>query len=224
LHAIGILGGTFDPIHFGHLRMAEELREKLGLERIRFIPAALPPHRASPQTDAFHRAEMVRLAIAGNPAFTLDNRELARAGPSYTFDTLTELRTELGPDVPLSLLIGGDAFLGLHTWHRWRELSDLAHIVVAHRPGAIPREDAMSPDLQQSWQSRGTVQPEDLKVSPAGKILLLPITALDISASAIRTAFMQGNSTRYLLPETVRAYIDSYQLYASQATKESHGT
>lgn len=224
MHAIGILGGTFDPIHFGHLRMAEELREKLGLERIRFIPAALPPHRASPQTDAFHRAEMVRLAIAGNSAFTLDNRELARAGPSYTFDTLTELRAELGPDVPLSLLIGGDAFFGLHTWHRWRELPDLAHIVVAHRPGAIPREDAMSPDLQQSWQSRGTAQPEDLKVSPAGKILLLPITALDISASAIRTAFMQGNSARYLLPETVRTYIDSHQLYASQAPKESHGT
>ena len=224
MNAIGILGGTFDPIHFGHLRMAEELREKLGLERIRFIPAALPPHRASPQTDAFHRAEMVRLAIAGNSAFTLDNRELARAGPSYTFDTLTELRTELGPDVPVSLLIGSDAFLGLHTWHRWRELPDLAHLVVAHRPGAIPQEDAMSPDLQQSWQSRGTVQPEDLKASPAGKILLVPITALDISASAIRTAFMQGNSTRYLLPETVRAYIDSHQLYASQATKESHGT
>jgi nicotinate-nucleotide adenylyltransferase len=224
MNAIGILGGTFDPIHFGHLRMAEELREKLGLVSIRFIPAAVPPHRASPQIAAFHRAEMVRLAIAGNPGFTLDNRELARSGPSYTLDTLTELRAELGTNSPFCLLIGSDAFLGLHTWHRWHELLDLAHIVVAHRPGTTPKEDAMSPELRQVWQQCGTLQSADVQTSPAGRILLLPITALDISASAIRTAFMQGNSTRYLLPETVRAYIDSHQLYASQATKESHGT
>ncbi|HSI22841.1 MAG TPA: nicotinate-nucleotide adenylyltransferase [Methylophilaceae bacterium] len=224
MHAIGILGGTFDPIHFGHLRMAEELREKIGLERIRFIPAAIPPHRASPQIEAFHRAEMVRLAIAGNPAFTLDNRELARSGPSYTFDTLNELRAELGADTPLCLLIGSDVYLGLHTWHRWRELLDLAHLVVAHRPGTTPKEDSMSPELRQLWQQRGTLQPADVQVTPAGRILLLPITALDISASAIRTAFMEGRSTRYLIPETVRTYIESHHLYARQASKEHHGT
>lgn len=224
MNAIGILGGTFDPIHFGHLRMAEELREQLGLERVRFIPAAVPPHRASPQIEAFHRAEMVRLAIAGNPAFTLDNRELARSGPSYSLDTLTELRAELGTETPLCLLIGSDAFLGLHTWHRWRELQDLAHFIVAHRPGTIPREDAMSPELRQVWQQRGTLQPADVQAMPAGRILLLPITALDISASAIRTALVEGRSTRYLMPETVRAYIDSHHLYARQASKEHHGT
>lgn len=223
MHAIGILGGTFDPIHFGHLRMAEELREKLGLEQIRFIPAALPPHRGSPLINADHRAELVKLAIAGNPEFVLDTRELARPGPSYTIDTLMELRAELGPEISLCLLIGSDAFLGLPSWHRWRELLDLANIIVAHRPGAIPSEEAMKPELRQLLQERRVEDPDELRM-PAGQVLLLPITALDISASAIREAFMQGKSTRYLLPETVRAYIDSHHLYASQATKESHGT
>ena len=134
------------------------------------------------------------------------------------------MRAESGTETPLCLLIGSDAFLGLHTWHRWRELFDLAHLVVAHRPGTIPREDAMSPELRQLWQQRGTLQPADVQTTSAGRILLLPITALDISASAIRTAFMEGRSTRYLLPETVRTYIDSHHLYARQASKEHHGT
>lgn len=216
MHAIGILGGTFDPIHHGHLRMAEELREKLGLEQVRFIPAALPPHRASPQINADHRAKLVKLAIAGNPEFALDTRELARPGPSYTIDTLMELRAELGPRISLCLLIGSDAFLGLPTWHRWREMPDLANIVVAHRPGATPSEEAMKPELRQFLQERRVEAPAELRM-PAGQVLLQPITALDISASAIRDAFKQGKSTRYLLPETVRAYIDSHHLYAIQA-------
>jgi nicotinate-nucleotide adenylyltransferase len=223
LHAIGLLGGTFDPVHHGHLRMAEELREKLGLDQVRLIPAAIPPHRANPQITADHRAEMVKLAIAGNPAFALDTRELARPGPSYTFDTLTELRAELGSQVSLCLLIGSDAFLGLPDWHRWHELLDLAHIIVAQRPGAVPNEEAMKPELRQQWQDRRVENPAELRM-PAGQILLQSITALDISASGIRAAFMQGLSTRYLLPETVRTYIDSHHLYAAQAPKEPHGT
>lgn len=220
MHPIGILGGTFDPIHFGHLRMAEELREKLGLAQVRFIPAATPPHRASPMIDARHRSEMVRLAIRGNPAFLLDARELERPGPSYTYDTLTELRAELGDSIPLCLLVGGDAFLGLDTWHRWQELLDLAHIVVAHRPGATPREDNMPAAIRDAWRRHGTQRAEDLHSSPSGRIFLQPITALDISASAIREALRQGRSTRYLLPESVCDYIHQHHLYH----RTSHGT
>jgi len=220
LQAIGILGGTFDPVHFGHLRMAQELRDELQLASVRFVPAASPPHRDQPQTAAAHRVAMTRLAIAGNPAFSLDTRELDRPGPSYTFDTLTELRAELGRDTPLCLLVGGDAFLGLPTWHRWRELLDLAHIVVAHRPGAIPSEAAMADELRALWEKRRTDDPASLHRSPAGNILLHRITALDIAASAIRSTLRHGRSVRYLLPDAVSDYIQTHHLYQ----KEPHGT
>ena len=213
MQAIGILGGTFDPIHFGHLRMAQELHDELELAAIRFVPAASPPLRAAPQTSAAQRAEMVRLAIAGNPAFGLDLRELARTGPSYTFDTLSELRAELGANVPLALLLGGDAFLGLPGWHRWQELPQLAHMVVAHRPGAVPDATRMPPELQALWQQRASANSADLHSSAAGRIFLQRITALDISASHIRRTLQQGHSARYLLPEAVSDYIGAHRLY-----------
>lgn len=218
--SIGILGGTFDPIHFGHLRMAQELYEELGLAKIRFIPAAIPPHRPNPQSETLHRAEMVRLAIAGNPAFSLDTRELQRPGASYTFDTLTELRAELGDQTPLCLLLGSDAFLGISTWHRWQELLTLAHIVVAHRPGASPHEDAMTPTLREVWRVHQTSHHEALQETACGKILLQTITALDISASRIRNRLHHGRSPSYLLPESVCDYIHTHHLYP----KEQHGT
>jgi nicotinate-nucleotide adenylyltransferase len=210
---VGILGGTFDPIHFGHLRMAQELREELRLTEVRFIPTAIPPHRPHPRTDTRHRVAMVRLAIAGNDAFRLDDRELQRGGASYTYDTLTELRTELGKDTPLCLLIGGDAFLGLPTWHRWTELSDLAHIVVAHRPGAVPSAQAMPPALREVWLARRSNEPEALTATPAGRIWVHAMTALDISASAIRDLLQHLHSPRYLLPDSVCDYIHIHHLY-----------
>lgn len=219
MRAIGILGGTFDPIHFGHLRMAQELFEMLGLAEVRFVPAANPAHRDTPQTSAQHRAEMVALAISGNPAFTLDTRELHRAGASYTFDTLSELRTELGPEAPIVLLLGGDAFLGLPTWHRWQELADLAHIVVAHRPGTIPNAALLPEKLKDVWQRRAISNPAELHASPAGRMLMQDIPALDISASSIRGILHQGRSPRYLLPESVHSYIHSHQLYLHPPAK-----
>jgi len=135
LKPVGILGGTFDPIHYGHLRLAEEMRELAGLQQIRFIPTGNPPHRDAPQVSALHRSAMVKLAIADHPDFVLDEREVRRAAKSFTVDTLRELRTELGETQPLCLLMGGDAFLQLHTWHQWEKLLDLAHIVVGYRPG-----------------------------------------------------------------------------------------
>jgi nicotinate-nucleotide adenylyltransferase len=134
---VGVLGGTFDPIHFAHLRLAQELAAAIGLAKVLFIPAGTPPHRGTPFVSAGHRREMVRIAIEGNALFELDERELHRDGPSYSFDTLTGLRAELGRR-PLCLLLGADAFAALTTWHRWEELFELAHLVVAHRPGHAP--------------------------------------------------------------------------------------
>jgi nicotinate-nucleotide adenylyltransferase len=211
--SIGIFGGTFDPIHFGHLRMAEELRTQLGLEQVRFIPSALPPHRDQPQAPAQDRAAMVELAIADNPAFVLDRRELERAAPSYTVDTLLELREEFGAEIPLLLFIGSDAFLGLPGWHRWRELPALAHIVVACRPGVTLRENTLDSELQTLWRQHKTEHIADLHNAPAGKILWCAITELDIASSRIRDAYARRISTRYLLPEAVRDYITSHHLY-----------
>ncbi len=216
MQSIGILGGTFDPIHFGHLRMAQELAEDLNFQAVRFIPAYQPPHRSQPQGLAGHRLEMVRLAIAGNPRFLLDLREFERGGASYMVDTLASLRAEFGADAPLYLLLGVDAFLGLPAWHRWRELFGLAHLVVAHRPG-FTLDAGMTPELRTEWQQRHTIQPDQ---SACGHILSREITALDISASAIRNAIAQGRSVRYLLPDTVNDYIQHHHLYQ----KETHGT
>lgn len=212
---IGILGGTFDPIHFGHLRMAEELAEALGLAQVRIIPAAQPPLRGRPQCSPQQRCDMLRLAIAGNPMFVLDPCELQRDGPSYTVDTLTALRADVGPDSPLCLFVGADAFNGLPAWHRWESLITLAHLVVAHRPGASLQPAAMTEPLRRLWQNHHTAQPRALQQRAAGCLLQHRITALDISASHIRSLLLQGKSCRYLVPEPVREYIDQHHLYES---------
>lgn len=214
---IAILGGTFDPIHFGHLRMAQELGAVLGAAQVRFIPAGLPAHRDTPHANSAHRQAMVTLAIAGNPLFRLDSREIARNAPSYTVDTLTELRAELGSAQPLCLLMGADAFLGLPTWHRWRELFALAHIVVAHRPGfsAETWRAAMDYELLLQWQQRQTTQIADLHAAAGGGIFAHAMTALDISASAIRAQLQSGRSPRYLLPDAALNYIHANLLYSN---------
>ena len=214
MNPIGIFGGTFDPIHFGHLRLAEEMAEALCLGSVRFIPAGTPPHRTRPRTDAHLRLEMVRLAIAGNPHFVLDGREVGLPRLSYTVETLTSLRAEVGPDQPLCLLLGADAFLGLTSWHRWQDLFTLAHIAVAHRPG-FPQstwKDAM-PEALRAELERRMAQAQDLTSCAAGLIVTRPITALDISATHIRDTLRTARSPRYLLPNAVLDYIQSNHLY-----------
>lgn len=159
---------------------------------------------------------MAKLACAGNPLFAVDDREIRRTGPSYTVDTLTELRAELGPDQPLCLLLGADAFLGLATWHRWQDLFGLAHIAVAHRPGFAQSgwADSMPPALQQALAARQTADPSALAKAPAGHILSYAITPLDISASHIRTDLQQGKSPRYLVPDAALDYISQNNLYS----------
>lgn len=214
---LGILGGTFDPIHFGHLRLAQEIGEAFRLDRVRFIPNGVPPHRPAPYVSATHRLEMVRLAIAGNPLFELDEREVRRAGPAYTFDTLTELRAALGADRPLAMLLGADAFLEFATWHRWHELFGLAHVVVAHRPGFPPGSwpAAMPQPLAREYTSRLMKQPLAVHLSPAGGVATIAIAALDISATKIREMVRERRSPRYLLPDAVLDYIDANRLYCS---------
>jgi len=211
--SVGILGGTFDPIHFAHLRLAEELADALALPEVRFIPASIPPHRVTPRVTAAHRLQMARLACAGNARFLVDDRECRRAGPSYTVDTLLELRTELGEQTALCLLMGVDAFLGLTTWSRWKRLFELAHIVVAHRPGFAVEPARMPADLARHFQTRSASAMSQLHQSAAGLVWLQAVTPLDISATAIRAAIREQHSARYLLPDSVLDYIHRSSLY-----------
>jgi nicotinate-nucleotide adenylyltransferase len=214
---IGLLGGAFDPIHFGHLRLAQELCEDLDLAEVRFIPVGVPPHRRKPETAARHRLEMVRLAVEGNTAFRVDGREIAKYTPSYSVETLRELRAELGA-TPLCLLLGADAFLGLTNWHHWRELFDHAHLVVAIRPGFLRStwDDLMPEELESELARRQTDEVGDLHNLPAGKVLVRGITLLDVSASGVRSMMAAGKNPRYLVPDCVLAYIQQNGLYRTK--------
>ena len=213
MQPIGVFGGTFDPIHFGHLRLAEEMAEEVGLAQVRFIPAGQPPHRGAPRVAATHRLEMVRRAISGNPRFSVDAREVEKPRPSYTVDTLTALRAELGEAQPLWLLLGADAFLGLPSWHNWRQLFELAHIIVADRPGASVLQSGAMPESLKSEISRRRLS-EGPASGRVGSVLLRQMTPLAISATAIRDTLARRGSIRYLLPDAVHDYIYEHHLYA----------
>jgi nicotinate-nucleotide adenylyltransferase len=213
---VGVLGGTFDPIHLGHLRLAEELAAALRLEEVRLVPSGTPPHRSAPRVSVEHRVAMTRLATAGNTRFTVDEREARSDGPAYTFDSLSGLRAETGATRPLALLLGADAFLEFATWHRWHELFSLAHVAIAHRPG-FPVErwaERMPQPLAREFSARLMQQPLAIHLAPAGGIVVVAITALDISATAIRDMLGAGRSPRYLLPDAVLDYIRSHHLYS----------
>jgi nicotinate-nucleotide adenylyltransferase len=213
---IGILGGTFDPVHNGHLRLAQEALEQCRLVAVRFIPSGIPPHRAAPQAGVQQRLEMVRLAVQGNPAFMLDEREIRRPGPCYTVDTLTELRAETGATQPLCLLLGGDAFLQLHTWHEWKRLFELAHIVVMQRAGGRPLGNAIATadaTLRNEYHARLAPAARVLHSAPAGSILVADMPALEISATDLRKRCAEKRDIHYLLPDTVAHYIQTHHLY-----------
>ena len=209
---MGLFGGTFDPIHFGHLRTAFELLQSLKLAEVRFLPTGNPPHRERTLADAELRLAMVRAAVAGQPGFVVDDREVRRAGASYTVDTLTELRREF-PHRSLCLLLGMDAFLGLPNWHRWRELFGLAHVVVAHRPGW--KAPAQGP-LGELMVDRGTGAVNELHGSPAGRIYVHAVTQLEISSTDLRQIIDAGRDPRFLVPDPVRDLIQESGCYARQ--------
>jgi nicotinate-nucleotide adenylyltransferase len=207
---MGIFGGTFDPIHYGHLRTAFELQEALRLPEMRFMPAGNPPHREHTVASNAQRLEMVRAATAGQPGFTVDEREMQKSGPSYSVDTLAELRAEY-PTRPLCLIVGMDAFLGLPKWHQWRELLSLAHLVVAHRPGW--RAPTMGP-LGEMLVDRGTGTVQDLHQAVAGRIYIHAVTQLEISSTDVRALIHAGRDPRYLMPDGVRRIIQESGCYA----------
>ncbi len=210
---LGLFGGTFDPVHYGHLRLAEESIAHLGLGGVRWIPAGQPPHRGVPQVTAAQRLAMVRRAVDGNPRFSVDPAEVEAAVPSYTVLTLERLRRELGPDRPLVLLVGADAFAGLASWHRWRDLFALAHVAVSHRPG-FPVEPASLPaELAGEFAGRRLADAAGLRQAPAGGIVTFAMTQLAISATQIRKLLANSLSARYLLPDEVLDYIQTHSLY-----------
>ncbi len=214
--AIGLFGGTFDPVHFGHLRLATELAEAFRLEKVVFIPAGLPYHRGrTAHASAEERLTMLKLAIARDPRFDLDERELRRDGATYSYDTLAAIRAERGPEQPLVFLAGSDAFARIDTWHRWAELFELAHFAVAIRgddsawstrgPGAFPRE---------VWP-RITLNLREMLSAPAGKVMTFAMTPLAISSTTIRALVAEGSSIRYLAPDPVVEFVRSHGIYST---------
>jgi nicotinate-nucleotide adenylyltransferase len=208
---IGLFGGTFDPIHFGHLRSALEVQQVLHLDQIRFIPLHGAVHRDPPEVSSALRMRMVEAAIADQPGFIADPRELTRAGPSYTVDTLREIRGEQ-PDEVLCLMMGLDAFNGFSTWHRPDEILRLAHLIVMQRPG----ESGLTPDARELLEARRCQGAEELESRHVGGVLLQTFTQLQISATQIRRILRQGHSPRYLLPDGVLQLIFEHNLYLAK--------
>lgn len=211
---LGIFGGTFDPVHVGHLRLAEEAREALGLSAVRWIPAGQPRHRGQPMAAAGHRLRMVELALAGHPRFEIDPAEATSGEASYTVPTLERLRRTLGSR-PLVLLLGADAYAGLPGWHRWQEIFSLAHVAIAHRPGFALEPSALPAALREIHRARAVADdhPAALSAVPAGCVIGFPTTPLDVSATRIRELLAAGRSVRYLLPQAVIDYIHHHHLY-----------
>lgn len=210
--AIGLYGGTFDPVHHAHLRLALEVREALGLAGLRFVPCHVPALRAAPGASGEQRRAMLELAIRGEPGLSVDDRELRRSGPSYTIDTLASLRAELGPEVPLVWLLGADAWAQLPRWRDWQRLTDFAHLAVLARPGAAACETPVDPALA-AFLAEHRADPSCLRERAAGGVWFQPASLLDISASAVRAALRAGRSARYWLPEAVLDYIARHGLY-----------
>ena len=207
---IGVFGGTFDPIHYGHLRTAFEMLQVLRFDEVRFMPCGDPPHRGTTIASASERYRMVELATAGQNGFVVDDREIRRQGPSYSIDTLLSLREEF-PDRALGLIVGMDAFLGLPGWHRWAEFLDVAHIIVAHRPGW--KAPDMGP-LGEMITDSGTHRVDDLHAAPHGRVHIHAVTQLEISSTEIRELVAAGRDPRFLMPDSVRDEITASGCYA----------
>lgn len=210
MRPMGVFGGTFDPIHYGHLRTAFEMLQALRFADVRFIPCGDPPHRGTTFASAAERLRMVELATAGQDGFVADDREVRRNGPSYTIDTLLTLRNEF-PGRAIGLILGMDAFLGLPEWHRWDEILGLAHIIVAHRPGWKAPDIGPLGDLITEF---GTHRVNDLHTTLNGRLHIHAVTQLEISSTEIRDLVAAGRDPRFLMPDSVRSEIEESGCYA----------
>lgn len=215
---IGILGGTFDPIHFGHLRTALELLETLAMDRMLIIPSGVPPHREMPAATVRQRLDMIHLALTNDSSLQLDSRECRKSGTSYSVVTLRELRARWGEDTALDFCVGTDAFMSMNTWHCWEQLVEYCNIVVVSRPGwHLPAD--LGP--MEVWRDRFTEDSDTLLRRPAGAVLFVALTLMDVSATRIRRLVNQGRSARYLMPETVWQYIQQHRLYRADTQDTS---
>ena len=205
-----LLGGTFDPVHYGHLRCADEARTRLGLNKLYLLPAGNPPHRGMPQATVRQRLDMLQLARREFPQLEIDDRETRRSGPSYMFDTLRELRSSLGHS-PLVLLIGQDAANQLHTWYKWERLFELCHIVILTRPDTPA---SYTSALAERVQPRLVSGVNELFETEAGAVFHLEVEPIDISASGIKHIIRSGDSPSSMLPEAVLQYIIENRLYS----------
>jgi nicotinate-nucleotide adenylyltransferase len=210
LNAIGIFGGTFDPVHIGHLRTCIELCDYLGLDEINLVPCARPPHREQPLVTPAHRWAMLGLAVENEPLLRADDRELRRQGPSYTINTVQDLRAEMGPDRRLYLCIGMDSLVGLQSWSHWQEIANFCHLVVVARPGwEVPKCGPVADWLR----DKIAADVATLGCAPAGRVLVKEMTLLPISSTQLRVDLAHGRSVRYLLPDRVLDYIKRHSLY-----------
>ncbi len=210
---IGILGGTFDPVHHGHLRLALEALDRAGLDHVRLVPLHTPPHREQPIAAPGQRREMLRRALEGIDSLILEDCELERQGVSYTIDTLQEIKTKI-PDRHLCLIMGMDALQSLNTWHRWRAIPETAHIIVVERPGeSMPETE---PEVAALLETASATDPALLQRTEAGVVLRIRIPSLDISSTRLRKMFAQGRDVRFLLPSSVLEFIHHEKLYDSE--------
>ena len=214
-HLVGIFGGTFDPIHYGHLRIAEEIVETVGLQKMYFVPAGMPRLRHSPVASPQHRVEIVRLAIQKNSDFVLDEREIHRDGVSYSIDSVREFKQEFGEEVGLCLVLGVDAFIKLSEWNNWKELFNLCHFIISTRPGYILTSinELLPKELREECSQRWVSNTESLRKDTSGLIFIASTTMLDISATSIRADIAVGRSVRYLVPDIAVNYISANKLY-----------
>ncbi|OAT24334.1 nicotinate-nucleotide adenylyltransferase [Proteus myxofaciens] len=209
--AIALYGGTFDPIHYGHLRPVEALSRLIGLKEVVWLPNNIPPHRPQPEASSQQRLEMVRLAIQPFRSFRVDTREIEKAAPSYSIETLSDFRKEIGNKQSLAFIIGQDSLLSINTWHKWEELLDVCHLLVCARPGY---QTTFSSKEMQSWlEQHQTTQYEDIHRLPAGKVFLADTPLYNISATDIRARHKAGLNCHDLLPTAVEDYINQQQLY-----------
>ena len=210
MNSIGIFGGTFDPIHNGHLRIALEALEELSLSAVHFIPCGQSPLRSEPAATNDIRLKMVKAAVEAEPRFIMDTREIKRGGPSYTYDTLTTLR-DGHKENSICLILGMDSFISLPRWYRWEELIDLAHIVIAHRPGwKAPTEGPLGDFVQEHLAESS----QDVVTKREGSLFVLPVTQLEISATKLRSSIRLGLDPKFLVPKSVRAIIKETECYA----------
>jgi nicotinate-nucleotide adenylyltransferase len=220
---IGVLGGTFDPIHFAHLRLAEEVAEAFLLDTVRLIPSADPPHRTSPGASAQDRLRMVRLALeSAGDHLVADGSELERVGKSYMVDTLKALREE-NPSESISLILGTDAFIELMTWYEWQQLFTLAHIIVASRPN-LPisqLKNKLKGELFAEFEQRTSRDYNTISSSTHGLIYTYEFTSLEVSGTSLRKRIQNGLSLKYLLPDNVINYIQDYSLYEESRSESN---